>query len=150
MNNKYLSDFQIIGSTVKNLNIKNDFVSLENNKKLKKRIDISHLVGNIERLENGEILTGKVLLNIKINLSDNKKKYTLDMDIEGCFNAPSEVGEEVFGNMLEVNGVTSLYSIARGFVQSTTSQTLLNGNVLLPMINVLAYSKEIKEADGES
>ena len=67
------------------------------------------------------------------------------MAIEGCFNAPSEMGEETFKNMLEVNGITSLYSIARGFVQSTSSQTLLTGSVLLPMINVVAYSRDLND-----
>jgi len=46
-----------------------------------------------------------------------------------------------------VNGITSLYSIARGFVQSTTSQTLVAGNVLLPMLNVVAYSKDLDEIE---
>ena len=67
MNNKYLSDFQIIGSTVKNLNIKNDFVSLENNKKLKKRIDISHLVEKTD-LEKTYFYTDNLQRIIKTSL----------------------------------------------------------------------------------
>lgn len=145
MNNKYLSDFQIIGSTIKNVKIRNDFLSLSNGNNVKRKIDVSHLLGNIELVEDGQVLSGTIILNIKVNISENKKKYNLDMAIEGCFNAPSEMGEETFKNMLEVNGITSLYSIARGFVQSTSSQTLLTGSVLLPMINVVAYSRDLND-----
>lgn len=145
MNNKYISHFQILGSTIKSVKIKNDFLVMSNSKNMKKKIDLSHLLGNIETLEDGEVLSGTIILNIKVSISENKKKYSLDMAIEGCFNAPSQMGEETFKNMLEVNGISSLYSIARGFVQSTSSQTMLTGSVLLPMINVVAYSKELKE-----
>lgn len=149
MNNKYLSDFQIIGSSVKSLKIKNDFIALENGNNIKRKIDISHYVVNIEKMEDGSILSGTIILNIKLNISDKKRKYSLDMAIEGCFNAPAEkMGKEEFNNMLQVNGITSLYSIARGFIQSTSSQTLAAGYVLLPMLNVVAYSKDLNQ-DGK-
>lgn len=71
------------------------------------------------------------------------------MSIEGCFTAPDEIGEELFKKMLQINGITSLYSIARGFIQSTTSQTLMTGNVLLPMFNVAQYSRDLNEQNEE-
>lgn len=150
MNNKYLSDFQIIGNTIKSVKIRNDFLSLSNSNNIKRKIDISHLLGNIEITEDGQILSGTIILNIKVNISQKERKYNLDMSIEGCFNAPVEIGEETFKSMLEVNGIASLYSIARGFVQSITSQTLLSGSVLLPMINVVAYSKDLNKKNTES
>lgn len=145
MSNQYLSDFQIIGSSVKSLRIRNDFVSLSDVDNLKRTIDVSHSVPEIELIDDGETLSGIVLLKIKSTISANKKKYTVDMTIEGCFNAPAQIGENTFKGMLKVNGVTSLYGIARGFVQSTTSQTLLSGSVLLPMFNVAAYSEDLDE-----
>lgn len=150
MENKFLSAFQIVGSTIKSVKIRNDLLTLNNNNNVKRKIDISHLLGNIELLDDGKTLSGTIILNIKVNISENKKKYILEMSIEGCFNAPSEIGEETFKNMLEVNGITSLYSIARGFVQSTSSQTVLSGNVLLPMINVVAYSKSLNDNNKDS
>lgn len=145
MDNKYLADFQIIGNSIRNLKIKNDFISLKEKNDTKKKIDISHSIVSVEEMLEERMILGTVVLNIKVTISSNKKKYNLDMAIEGCFNAPLEMGKETFINMLKVNGITSLYSIARGFVQSTTSQTLVEGNVLLPMLNVVAYSKELDE-----
>lgn len=148
MDNKFLSDFQIIGSTIKSVKIKNDFLSLSNNNNMKRKIDISHLLGDIDLIEDGQFYSGTIILNIKVNISQNKNKYNVDVSIEGCFNAPSEIGEETFKSMLELNGIASLYSIARAFVQSTTSQTLLAGSVLLPMINVVEYSRNLNNKDS--
>ncbi len=147
MDNKYLADFQIIGNSIKNLKIKNDFISLKEKNDTKKKIDISHSIVSVEEMLEEKIILGTIVLNIKVSISSNKKKYILDMAIEGCFNAPVDMGEETFVNMLKVNGITSLYSIARGFVQSTTAQTLVEGNVLLPMLNVVAYSKDLDEIE---
>lgn len=150
MANQYLSNFQIIGSSIKNLKIKNDFVSLANGASYKRKIDISHSVPTIELIDDEKTLSGILLLNIKVSVTSNKKKYSVDMCIEGCFNAPAEIGEEVFRNMVRVNGITSLYSIARGFIQSTTSQTLVSGSVLLPMFNVAAYSEDLDSQKADS
>lgn len=150
MNNNYFSEFKIIGSTVKSIKIKNDFLSLNNNNDMKRTIDISHLVGNTELIDDGKTFFGTIILNIKVKISQKKKKYDLDMSIEGCFKAPIEIGEDTFKDMLEVNGIASLYSIARGFVQSTSSQTLLSGSVLLPLINAIEYSRNMSEKNKES
>jgi len=140
---KYLADFKFIGSTIRKMKIKNDFVSIDNSNNFKRTIDVSHTIDSIGTDNEGSLLLGVIIVNIKVVISSNKKKLVLDMSIEGCFEIPAEVGEEVFRKMLQVNGVTSLYSISRGFVQSTTSQILHTGSVLLPMFNVVAYSKDL-------
>ena len=145
MENKYVSEFQIIGTSVKNLRIKNDFIVLENDNRIKRKFDLSHFVSPICEIEEGKILSGTVTLNVSIKISNNKKRYKLDMSIEGCFNAPAKIEKEAFSELLQINGLAALYSIARGIVQSVSSQTLVCGSVLLPMVNVLAYSKSIKE-----
>ena len=149
MMSNYLSDFQIIGSSVKSFKIRNDFVSLNNIGKAKRTIDLSHSIGTVEEIDEGTVYSGIVLLTIKTTISSGKKKYIVDLTIEGCLNAPIGIGEDTFKEMLKVNGVTSLYSIARGFVQSTTSQTLVSGSVLLPMFNVVAYSKDLDDQKEE-
>ena len=149
MNDKYLADFQYVGSSIRSFKIKNDFIVLNNNDKLKRDIKVSHKIEPIETINDNSLFSGILLLNIKVTISAEKKKYIIDLTIEGCFNAPIEIGEDLFKEMLQLNGVTSLYSIARGFVQSTTSQTLAVGNVLLPMFNVAAYSKDLNEKESE-
>ncbi len=148
MSNEFLSQFQIIGSCIKNVKIKNDFISLGSGGAVKRKIDVSHTITSINT-DDEQTLTGTILVNIKAVITAKKRKYSIDMSIEGCFEAPSEMGEKTFREMLQVNGLTSLYSIARGFVQSTTSQTLVSGSVLLPMFNVAAYSKDLDNKENE-
>lgn len=150
MSNQYLSNFQYVGSSIKTFKLKNDFIVLTNDEKAKKKLDISHSIVSIGTIEDGEVLSGVILLNIKVNILESKKKYNVDLSIEGCFNAPSQIGEDEFKEMLQVNGITSLYSIARGFIQSTTSQTLLGGSVILPMFNVVAYSRDLDNSENDS
>lgn len=150
MDNKYLAAFQYVGSRISDCKIKNGFLVIDNTKELKRSIDVSHRIQSIDIVENETVISGVIEVNIKVTLSSGKQRYSISLSIEGCFEAPAEMGEEDFRTMLQVNGITSLYSIARGFVQSTTSQTLLSGNVLLPMFNVAAYSKDLNEKQEEN
>lgn len=143
MNDQYLSKFQIVGTSVKKLKIKNDFIIFDNNNNLKRKIDVSHEIISIDILDERKTFFGILLLNIQASISSGKKKYVIDVSIEGSYEAPVELGEENFREMLQLNGITSLYSIARGFIQSVSSQTLASGSILLPMFNVASYSKDL-------
>lgn len=149
MNNKYMSEFQYIGSRITNLKIKNDFIEIIDSNDIKKSMDISHEILSIEKTNDDKSLFGLINVNIKVNAKNENKKYNVSMSIEGCFIAPVEIGEDTFKQMLQINGITSLYSIARGFIQSTTSQTLMAGNILLPMFNVVQYSRDLNEKKEE-
>lgn len=143
--NKYLSEFEFVGSSIKTIKIRNDFITMNNIVKSKKTIDVTHSIDSIQTNKEEEKILGIITLNIKVLISEGKKKLNINMSIEGCFRGPAEMGEEQFKNMLQVNGVTSLYSISRGFIQSTTSQMLSSGSVVLPMFNVAAYSEDVSE-----
>ena len=149
MDQNYMSAFQYAGSRLTNLRIKNDFIDLIESNNVKKSIDVSHEILSINKINDGKVFLGVINVNIKVNAKKEKKKYNVSMSIEGAFTAPVEIGEELFENMLQINGITSLYSVARGFIQSTTSQTLMSGNVLLPMFNVAQYSKDLNEKTKE-
>lgn len=149
MEDKYLAPFQYLGSRISNCKIRNDFLVIDNSKELKAALDVTHNVLSVEAVENENVISGIIEVNIKASLSSGKQKYVISLSIEGCFKSPLDIGEDTFRAMLQINGITSLYSIARGFVQSTTSQTLISGNVLLPMFNVAAYSKDLNEKQEE-
>ena len=150
MTKNYISAFQYLGSRITDVRIKNDFIELGNSNNIKKSIDVSHEIISIEEINNGESLSGVIKVNIKVIEKIDNHKYNVTMSIEGCFAAPVEIGEDTFKKMLQINGITSLYSIARGFIQSTTSQTLMSGNILLPMFNVAEYSKDLNEKNDEN
>lgn len=148
---QFLSNFQIIGSSIKSFRIKNDFVEIEDISKMKRKMDVSHSIFGADALRDETVYSGIVSMNIKVTVSEKKLKYQVELQIEGCFIAGKDtMDENQFVNMLRINGLSSLYSIARGFIHGTTSQTLVNGSVLLPMLNIVEYSKEVgSAADAE-
>lgn len=140
---KYYSKFQIIGSSIKSFRIKNDFITFDDPSKMKRKMDVSHTITGAHALSDDTVYSGVVTMNIKVTISEQKLKYQVDLQIEGCFIAGKDsMDESQFLDMLRINGLSSLYSIARGFIHGTTTQTLVNGSVLLPMLNIVEYSRE--------
>ena len=135
------SDFQIIGARISELEVHNDFISLDVRNDIAPIIDISHSIhmGPI----NDDIKLGIVELFVKVAVNKEDAHFTMRLTIEGGFNAPSAMENGMFEKMLEINGITALYSFARSTVASITSQTFLLGSIMLPMINVTQYSKKI-------
>lgn len=142
--NKYESEFQIKGSTIQYLNIKNSFITFEGVSGLNRQMKVSHVVTNIGRLDDQRHM-GTLTLRIEVVIKHDDNEFKLGLGVGGCFVAPKEMDEAEFLKMMEINGVTSLYSIARGFVQSTSSQALMGGSVLLPMFNVAKYHADLQK-----
>ena len=141
---KCLAEFQIVGSRITHIKMKNDFVLLDSPDKTKKRLDLTHKV--IEVVKDGQgSLRGILALQVNVVLTEGKTKFQLSIEIEGCFSCPESTEEDKFQQMLEINGVTTLYGIARATIISLTAQTFMSGAVTLPMINVHQYSKRIAE-----
>lgn len=145
---KYIADFQIVGSRIVKLKIKNDFIVLDSQEKVKRRIDISHEISRVDDDGQGG-LVGLVVLNVSVRIQNAGKSFQLDISTEGCFTVPNNFEREKFENMLGINGITALYGITRSAVLSISSQAFIQGNVVLPMINVYEYSKDITVKKAE-
>ena len=81
MDKQYISDFQFIGSSVKSLNIKNNFIALGNDANINRNLEISHSVENIERINEDKLLTATVLLHIVVKAETNDKVYDIGLTI---------------------------------------------------------------------
>lgn len=93
---------------------------------------------HIDELENK--LEGFVDLKLSIDgLVDDDKLAEIFINILGKFSA-IDMNKSTFENFCRINGVASLFQIARAIIASFTSQT---GNmpILIPLINVTS-SKE--------
>jgi len=87
-----------------------------------------------------------IQLNIKISASiQDAGKFSVNLVIEGGFKAPLAVDEERFDRFMRVNGSASLYSIARGFITSTTAQAFSGGSVILPLINTMKLEESTEK-----
>ena len=144
MNKAPRSPFVFAGSKIKKLTFTNPFINPPANAKYTVEVDYS--VNDIMKNENG--YRGIITINIKMKIKLKNDTSSLSLDLEGCFDlADDSITEDIFDQMLQLNGVTMLYSIARSIIQSITSQSYLDGSVALPMINVVSLYESKKQGE---
>ena len=144
--NTYQSAFKFIGSRITDLSINHTYFNMESSNSESKSFNLNHKVLDI--YEKSGILYGTIQLQLKIDIhnkakdeSDPNYQYDLKLCIEGCFSSKG-MPQEQFKEMLQINGSAALYSIIRGFVMCTTSQTMLGGQIVLPLLNFTDMPKE--------
>lgn len=144
------ADFQIVGSRIVQMKIKNDFVFFDQMQEMKKKLDLKHSIADVIVNDHHQF-QGLLQLHISATTSIGKQKCAVNMQIEGCFLADEAIGEKKFREMLCVNGITALYGLARANMSAISSQMFTHGNIVLPMINVMQYSENItKDKDQEA
>lgn len=135
---KYKSEFQFLGSSVKELEIKNDFVVFPENSK--KSFDVVYQRCDITRTDKNKL--GSIRLDIKVMLEENRQICDLHLLIEGCFRVSLDMADDEFEALLKINGCAALYSVARAYIISISSNTFMKGAIILPMMNFVEASKD--------
>lgn len=146
MDNNNFSPFTFIASRVTHIDFDSSIFIFEE-KEFKKSFKISTRTNNLQSKD--EKRFGEVTLEITIDLDnqqtdENNKKASIRLTIEGGFSAPESMPNNQFENMLRVNGAASLYSIARGYLISLTSQSFVRGQVVLPLVNFIPKDTDNK------
>lgn len=146
--NIYKSPFQFIGNSVSKFNMENNFLILDKNEDLKQKVDIEY---DTDTEKVNEHWIGTVTLTIDAEVYKNpeedeaKKAFNFLLEIDGAFAAPDTLSEEQFVQMLELNGCASVLSVARAFIISVSSQSLVEGQIVLPLLNVNSMHKARKK-----
>lgn len=136
---KVSSQFQLLSTTVVELQATNSFLFYDERKSGKKEIDVSYSIKQVSSIEDENNRIGVLDLIITISSEIEDRKYNFKMVIRGFFEAPLDMDENTFGNMLRVNGCAALYSTARGIICGISSQMFAVGNVVLPMVNFIHF-----------
>lgn len=137
--NNITSDLNFLGCTIREMKITNNILSITPNIVKKFGMDVVPSEIGI----NQKNRYGKLLLKLVINLEDNDETVGLiEMVLEGTFSAPTSIKEEVFKELLIIDGATALYSIGRGKLENITAATFLNGKIIIPMINIYDFYQE--------
>lgn len=147
MNEKVYSEFHFVGNSIRKAIIENNLIVFYDEKEFERFLDLSHEILSVGISDEGDEISGVIDLHIDLTIEQERKTYKISMTIEGCFTAPAEMGKDNFKEMLQINGLATLYSIARGYIQSISAQSLFGGVVLLPMLNVAEYSQNINGDD---
>lgn len=136
---EFQSSFQFLGHRIVNMSISNDFIGWLEEDKIEKTFDVAY--NNIDINCDEESKIGTIDLNVAVNIlqhdgDDNQTKFDLLLVIQGCFIDNKDVSDKEFEEKLKLNGCASLYSIARGIITSISAQSVVTGQITLPMINV--------------
>ncbi len=149
MNTKQLeSFFRLIGTKIKSFDVKNDFVTAGSDLSEKIKTDVSYVVAIPDVVDKIWFSTLTLTVKGRCNIRDIGK-FSFSLVIEGGFQAPQDLPREKFIHMLKVNGSASLYSIARGFITSTTSQVFSGGNLVLPLIDMVKLT-ELQDKNNDA
>lgn len=149
IDNKISADLQFIGSSVREINMTNNIIVLEDidNRSFSIDLDLSDVH---EDEDDNNFLIGIVRLSVDVIVTaKNKRKTKLHILLEGCFKSINQsMKEEEFAAMLYINGGSTLYSIARSLISNISANTYEVGKLLLPMINMVEFLKnKLKTTD---
>jgi preprotein translocase subunit SecB len=137
------SPFQFIDNRIVSLSVKNGHLKDLNDPNLARVIEkLDYTVTDFKELEDGYF--GTLLFAIKVNAKlENKTVYSINLEVEGAFGGLNKFGDKnSFLRMLELNGSTSLLSIARSIIITVSSLSTISGQIRIPLINMLSLYEE--------
>lgn len=131
---------ELIGTTIKHMDIVNEIADLSNKGEREFGLNINEPSFEIE--EDG-IYSG-MIIDIEINIAqDGDQKCKIDMSIEGAFLSRGQITEEEFKRLVIINGAAALIGVARGKLEAVTANIFNNGKIVIPFINVIDYYRNL-------
>lgn len=140
--NLVATGIELVGTTIKQINIENSIVDVEREAKRSFGLNINE--PQFEKIENGYFAQMLVEFEIEIEQSE-EQGCKLNLAIEGAFVSGDDVEEESFKQLVIVNGAAAIIGIARGKIESITANIFNNGKIVIPFVNVVDYYKSICE-----
>ena len=146
--NKITADLEFVGSYIHNVEIKADMIKIYDNTQKNFGLDIKYS----KPLIKGNEKFGKLLMQVEVSLfkeDTSLEPDTIKVVIEGMFKSSSELVDEKFLELLNINGGAALFSIARSKIEVLSSITYSEGKIVLPMINISQYFSERNNSTDE-
>jgi len=140
--NLVTAGIELIGTTIKSINVENSIVDVEQDAKRNFGININE--PHFEFLEN-EIFSEMLIdFQIEIEQSD-EQRCKIELSLEGAFISEEDIDEETFKQLVIINGAAAIIGIARGKIESISSSIFNNGKIVIPFVNVVDYYKSMME-----
>ncbi len=82
-----------------------------------------------------------LLLTIHVIVSNDEDDATdeFKLTIEGEFSAKSDLEEKSFLELVQFNGSSVLFSLARAKVEEVSALTYEAGKIILPLVNMIKF-----------
>lgn len=133
---------ELVGTTIKSINIENNIVDVEREAKRSFGLNINE--PHFEKLDNEYFSQMTIDFEIGIEQSE-KQRCKIELSLEGAFVSGQEIDEDAFKQLVIVNGAAAIIGIARGKIETITANIFNNGKIVIPFVNVVEYYKSLSE-----
>lgn len=142
-----MSPFQFLNNRIIHLEMANHVSDFSDPRLEREIYKLDYYLSGV--LETEGQWVGSLVMTIELGAElEEEPAYRLSLAIEGGFAGPvSQLTKKEFTDLVELNGLTTLYSIARGVIISVSAQCGAEGQIRLPMVNL--YGLYLKKHEGE-
>lgn len=140
--NRIATGIKLVGTTIKEISVENNIVNVQ--KEAKRSFGLNINEPSFENIDEG--LFSQMAIDFEVEIEQTEDRYfKLELSLEGAFLSEKNTEEEDFKQLVIINGAAALISIARGKIESITSNIFDSGKVVIPFVNVIDYYKGLSE-----
>lgn len=140
--NRIATGIKLVGTTVKEISVENNIVNVQ--KEAKRSFGLNINEPSFENIDEGLFSQMAIDFEVEIEQAEDRN-FKLELSLEGAFLSEKNTEEEDFKQLVIINGAAALISIARGKIESITSNIFDSGKVVIPFVNVIDYYKGLSE-----
>ena len=138
--NRIATGIKLVGTTIKEISVENNIVNVQ--KEAKRSFGLNINEPSFENIDEGLFSQMAIDFEVEIEQAEDRN-FKLELSLEGAFLSEKNTEEEDFKQLVIING--ALISIARGKIESITSNIFDSGKVVIPFVNVIDYYKGLSE-----
>ena len=140
--NRIATGIKLVGTTIKEISVENNIVNVQ--KEAKRSFGLNINEPSFENIDEG--LFSQMAIDFEVEIEQTEdRNFKLELSLEGAFLSEKNTEEEDFKQLVIINGAAALISIARGKIESITSNIFDSGKVVIPFVNVIDYYKGFSE-----
>lgn len=140
--NRIATGIKLVGTTIKEISVENNIVNVQ--KEAKRSVGLNINEPSFENIDEGLFSQMAIDFEVEIEQAEDRN-FKLELSLEGAFLSEKNTEEEDFKQLVIINGAAALISIARGKIESITSNIFDSGKVVIPFVNVIDYYKGLSE-----
>ena len=134
--NMIASGIRLIGSTIKNLKVDNNIVDVD--KECKRSFGLNINEPEFQSVDNRVAAQMTIDFEVEI-IQAEEQRCKIEISLEGAFLSEAEPIEDEFKQLVAINGAAAIIGLARGKLETITSNIFNNGKISIPFVNVLDY-----------
>ena len=140
--NRIATGIKLVGTTIKEISVENNIVNVQ--KEAKRSFGLNINEPSFENIDEGLFSQMAIDFEVEIEQAEDRN-FKLELSLEGAFLSEKNTEKEDFKQLVIINGAAALISIARGKIESITSNIFDSGKVVIPFVNVIDYYKGLSE-----